>query len=58
MNTCNCVMSMSNPLVTLIHNRTICVNMVNVFAERVRCVLKDIVNVKQLLDKNLTSFNR
>ena len=49
---------MSNPLVTPIHNGTICVSMVNYLQNGCMCVLKDIINVKQLLDKNLTSFIR
>ena len=46
-----CKMSVSNPLV--IHNGTTCVNMVNVLQNGCMCVLKDMVDVKQLLDKNL-----
>ena len=52
-NTCNCVicdMSVSNSLVTPIHNGATCVNMVNFFQNRCICVLKDIVDVKQFLD--------
>ena len=45
-----CDMSLSNPLVTPIHNGTTCVNMV-IFCRMGTCVLKDIVGVKQLLDK-------
>ena len=47
-------MSVSNPLVTPIYNGTTCVNMVNVLQNGCMVVLKDIVDVKQLLDKNLT----
>ena len=46
------------PLVTPIHNATACVNMVNFLQNGCMCVLKDIVDVKQLLDENLTSFIR
>ena len=52
-----CDMSLSNPLVTLIHNGTTCVKMVNCLqGECMYMFLKDIIDVKQLLDKNLTSF--
>ena len=55
-----CDMSVSNPLVTPIHNGTTCVNIAIFFFLQNRCmrVLKDIVDVKQLLDKNLTGFIR
>ena len=46
-----CDMSVSNPLVTPIHNGTTCVNMVNFLQNGCVCVLKIIVDVKQLLDK-------
>ena len=52
-----CDMSLSNPLVTPIHGKNTCVNMVN-FAEWVHIILKDIVDVKQFLGENLTSFIR
>ena len=45
-------MSVSNPLVTPFHNGTTCVNMVKFLQNGCMCVLKDIVDVKQLLDKN------
>ena len=48
-----CDISVSNPLVTPIHNGTTCVNMVNFLQNGCMRVLKDIVDVKQLLDKNL-----
>ena len=52
-------MSVSNPLVTPFHNGTTCVNMVIFFADGCICVLKDIVDVKQFLNKkNLTSYIR
>ena len=51
-------LSVSNPLVTPVHNGTTCVNMVIFLQNGCMCVLKDIVDVKQLLDKNLTSFIR
>ena len=51
-------MSVSNPLVTPIHNGTTCVNMIIFLQNGSMCVLKDIVDVKQLLNKNLTSFIR
>ena len=50
-----CDMSVSNALVTPIHNGSTCVNMVIVLQNGCMCVLKDIVDVKQLLDTNLTS---
>ena len=50
-------MSVSNPLVTTIHNGTTCVSMV-FFQHGCICVLKDVVDVKQFLDKNLTNFIR
>ena len=53
-----CDLSVSNPLVTHIHNETTSVNMVIFLQNGCMCVLKDIVNVKQILDKNLTSFIR
>ena len=57
-----CDISVSNPFVTPIHNRTTCVDMVFFFffflQNKGICVLKDIVDVKQFLDKNLTSFIR
>ena len=49
-------MSVSNPLVTTIHNRTTCVNMVNFLQNGCMCVLKDLVDVKQFFDTNLTSL--
>ena len=52
-------MSVSNPLVTPIHDGTTCINMVFFFLQNgCMCVLKDIVVVKQLLDKNLTTVIR
>ena len=45
-----CDMSVSNPPVTPIHNGITCVNMVNLLQNGCMCVLKDIVDVKQLLD--------
>ena len=53
-----CDMSVSNPLVTPIYNGTTCVNMVTFLQNWCKCVLKDTVEVKQFLDKNLTSFIR
>ena len=53
-----CDISESNPLVTPIQNGTTCVNMVIFLQNGCMCVLKDTVDVKQLLDKNLTSFIR
>ena len=53
-----CDMSVSNPLVTAIHNGTTCVNMVIFLQNGCMCVLKDVVDVKQLLDKNVISFIR
>ena len=49
-------MSVSNPLVTLIHNGTTCVNMVIILQNGCMCVLKLLVDVKQHLDKNLTNL--
>ena len=47
-----CDASVSYPLaVTPIHNGTTCVNMVNVLQNGYRCVLKDIVDVKQFWKK-------
>ena len=52
-------MSVSNPLVTPIHNGTIGVNVVFFFCKnRCMCVLKDIDECEPFLDKNLTSFIR
>ena len=51
-------MPVSKPLVTPFPNGTVCVNMVNVLQNGCMCVLKDITDVKQFLDKNLTSFIR
>ena len=51
-------MSISNASVTPIHNGTTCVDMINVMQNECMCVLKDIVDVKQRLDKDLTSFIR
>ena len=51
-------MSVSNPLVTPIYNGTTCANVVNFLQNGCMCVLKDIVDVTQLLDKNLSSFIR
>ena len=51
-------MSVSNPPVTLIHNGITCVNMIMFLQNGCMCVLKDIVDVKQVLDRNLTSFIR
>ena len=45
---CSCDMSVSNPLVTPIHNKTTCVNMVKFLQNGCMCVLKDIVDVKKL----------
>ena len=53
-----CDMSVSTPLVTPIHDGTTCANMVIFLQNGCMCVLKDIVDVKQHLDKNLTSFSR
>ena len=50
-----CDMSVSNPLVTPIHNGSTCVNMVNFLQNECMYVLKVIVGVKQLLDNSLTS---
>ena len=52
-----CDISVSNPFVTPVHNGTTCIDMVFLQNECI-CVLKDIGDVKQLLDKNLTSFIR
>ena len=49
-------MSVSNPLVTPIHNGTTCVNMVIILQNGCMCVLKLLVDVKQHLDKNLTDL--
>ena len=46
-----CDMSVSNPLVTPIHNGTTCFNMVIFLQNGCMCVFKDIVEVKQFLDK-------
>ena len=51
-----CDMSVSNPFVTPIHNGTTSVNMVILLQDGCMCVLKDIIDVHQFLDKNLTSF--
>ena len=51
-------MLVSNRLATPIHNVTTCVNKVNVLQNGCIYVLKDFVDVKQLLDKNLTNFIR
>ena len=56
-NTCNCDMSVSNPLVTSIYYGTTCVNMEDFLQNGCMCVLKDIDDVKQLLDQNYTSFH-
>ena len=49
-----CDTSVSNPLVTPIHNETTCVNMV-IFGRLGECAFfRDIVEVKQFLDTNLT----
>ena len=48
-----CDMSVGNPLVTPIHIGTTCNNMVNILQNGCMCVLKDIVNKKQLFDINL-----
>ena len=53
-----CNMSVSNSLVTPIHDGTTCVNMVFFMQNGCMCVLKDIVDVKQLLDKSFTSIIR
>ena len=52
MDTCNPVMSVSNPLVTPIHNGTICVNMLIFLQNGCMCALKDIVDVKVLLGES------
>ena len=49
-------MSLSNPLISPIHNGTTFVNMVIFMQNGCMCVLNDILNVKQFLDRNLTSF--
>ena len=49
-------MSVSNPLVTPIHNGTTCFNIVNVLQNGCIWVLKDIVDVKQLLEKKLQAL--
>ena len=54
----SCDMSVSHPLVTRIHNGTTCVHILNFCQNGCTCVLKDIVDVKQVLDKNMTSFLR
>ena len=46
-----CDMSLSNPRVTPFLNGTTCVNIVISLQNECTCVLKDIVDVKQLLDK-------
>ena len=51
-------MPVSYPLVTPIPNRTTCVDMVIFLQNEGMRVLKDIVDVKELLDKNLTNFIR
>ena len=51
-------MSVSNPLITPIQNGTTCVDMEIVLQNACMCVLNDIVDVKQLLDKTLASFIR
>ena len=53
-----CDMPVSNPRVTPISNRTACVDMVNFLQKECMRVLKVIVGVKELLDKNLTNFIR
>ena len=54
-----CDMTVSNPLVTPIHNGTTYRCQHGIFSQNVcMCALKDIVDVKQLLDKNLTSSIR
>ena len=47
-------MSVGNTLV--IHNGTICVNMVFFLQNGYMCVLKDIVHMKQFWDKKLAHF--
>ena len=44
-------MSVNNPLVTPIHHGAICVNLVIFLQNGCMCVLKNIVDVKQPLDK-------
>ena len=51
-----CDISVSHPLVTPIHNENTCVNMVNVLQNGCMCILKDIIDVKQRLDKTFTCF--
>ena len=46
-------MSVSNRLVTPIHDGTTCVNIVNFLQNGCMCVLKEIVDLKQLFDKTL-----
>ena len=53
-----CNVSVSNPLVTPTHNGTTCVNMVILLLNGCMCVLKDFVDVKHILDKNLTILIR
>ena len=52
-----CSVSANDPLVIPIHNGTLCY-MVNFSRNGCMCVLKDIVDAKQFLDKNLTGFIR
>ena len=53
-----CDISVSDPLVTPVHNGTTCPNMVIFWQNGRMCVLKDVVDVKQFLDKNFTSVIR
>ena len=53
-----CNVSVSNPLATSIHNGTTCVNVVILLRNGCMYVLKDIVDVKHILDKNLTILIR
>ena len=55
---CNCMVCLSNPLVTPIHNETTCAKMVIFLQNRCMRVLKDIVDKKQVFNENLTSFIR
>ena len=49
-----CDMSVSNPLVTPIHNGTTCINMVKFLQNGCMHVLKDSVDMKERFYKNLT----
>ena len=51
-----CDMSVSNPFVIPIHNRTTCVNMVIFLQNGCMNVLKYTADVKQFLDKKIEKF--